>query len=263
MRTARRAPARARPAPWRTITRAPVSVWQMTWVSAPSSSTMITVAAIDPSGLRRSASGRRPSTTSGPLPRTASATAAGSGTEAPAKATHSVPPPRRPPSTDALDQHPLDQVHARAAEEAGHERVGRPGVEVLGRGHLLELPVAHHGDAVAHRHGLDLVVGDVERGGAEAALQLDDVGPGLHPQRGIEVGERLVHQEDQRARARWPGPGPPAGAGHPRAGPACGRAGRPARACSAASLTLVARSSLSTPRWRSGNSMFLATVRCG
>ncbi len=30
---------------------------------------------------------------------------------------------------------------------------------------------------------------------------------------------------------------------------------------SAARVTLVVRSSLSTPRWRSGNSMFLATVR--
>ena len=56
---------------------------------------MMTLAAITPSGLRRSASGRRPSTTSGPLPRTGSATSAGSGTEAPAKATHSVP--RAPP----------------------------------------------------------------------------------------------------------------------------------------------------------------------
>ena len=90
-----------RPAFWRTITRAPVSVLQITCVSAPSSSTMITVAAIEPSGLSRSDSGRTPSTTSGPLPRTWSATAAGSGTEAPGKATQSVPRPP-PPSASAV-----------------------------------------------------------------------------------------------------------------------------------------------------------------
>ena len=131
----------------------------------------------------------------------------GSGTDAPGKATLNVP--RRPsPSAvgrAALDEHPLDQVHARAAEEVRHERVGRPGVERLGRGHLLQPALAHDGDAVAHRHRLDLVVGDVERRGRQPRLQLDDVGPRLHAQCGVEVRQRLVHQEDERLAHDGPG----------------------------------------------------------
>ncbi len=48
----------------------------------------------------------------------------------------------------------------------------------------------------AHRHGLDLVVGDVDRGGAQAPLQLGDLGAGGHPKLGVEVGQGLVHAED-------------------------------------------------------------------
>ena len=40
-------------------------------------------------------------------------------------------------------------------------------------------------------------------------LQLDDVSPGLHPQRGVEVGERLVHQEDEGLADDGPGQGHP------------------------------------------------------
>ena len=97
------------------------------------------------------------------------------------------------------------QVHAGAAEEMGHERVGRLRVERLGRGHLLQLPLAHDRDAVAHRHGLDLVVGDVEGGGRQPRLQLHDVGPGLDAQRRVEVGQRLVHQEDEGLAHDGPG----------------------------------------------------------
>ena len=119
-----------------------------------------------------------------------------------------LPPPpsplglgRRP----ALDEHPLDQVHARAPEEVRDERVGRPGVELLGRGDLLQPALAHDGDAVAHRHRLDLVVRDVERRRRQARLQLDDVGPRLHAQRGVEVRQRLVHQEDEGLAHDGPG----------------------------------------------------------
>ena len=40
-----------------------------------------------------------------------------------------------------------------------------------GRVDLLEQTVLEHRHAVAHRHGLDLVVGDVDGGDAEAALE--------------------------------------------------------------------------------------------
>ena len=63
---------------------------------------------------------------------------------------------------------------------------------------LLQQAVLQHGDAVAHRHRLDLVVGDVDRGDAEPALQRGDLGAGLHAQLGVEVRQRLVHQEHLR-----------------------------------------------------------------
>ena len=63
---------------------------------------------------------------------------------------------------------------------------------------LLQDAVLEHGDPVAHRHGLDLVVGDVDGGGAQPALQLGDVRAGLHPELGVQVRQRLVHQEDRR-----------------------------------------------------------------
>ncbi len=37
---------------------------------------------------------------------------------------------------------------------------------------------------------------DVDRGDAEPALQRRDLGAGLHAQLGVEVGQRLVHEED-------------------------------------------------------------------
>ncbi len=67
--------------------------------------------------------------------------------------------------------------------------------EVLRRADLLEQAVAHDRDAVAHRHRLDLVVGDVDGRRAEALVQPRDLGAGLHAQLGVEVRERLVHQE--------------------------------------------------------------------
>ena len=64
--------------------------------------------------------------------------------------------------------------------------------------HLLQLALAHDGDAVAHRHRLDLVVRDVDRRHAEVVLQPRDLRAHLHAQLGVEVGERLVHQEGLR-----------------------------------------------------------------
>ena len=59
-------------------------------------------------------------------------------------------------------------------------------------------PVVEHGDPVAHRHRLDLVVRDVHRGHGEPALQRGDLAARLHAQLGVEVRQRLVHEEHQR-----------------------------------------------------------------
>ena len=62
----------------------------------------------------------------------------------------------------------LDEVHRGRADERGDEEVLRPAVERLRRVDLLDASVAHHRDALAERHRLDLVVGHVDGRRAEA-----------------------------------------------------------------------------------------------
>ena len=104
--------------------------------------------------------------------------------------------PRQPGA--ALGQRRGQQVHRGRADEPGHELVHRVVVELAGRGALLQPPAAQHRHPVPHRHRLDLVVGHVDGGDAQPALELGDLAPGLHPELGVEVGQRLVHQEHLR-----------------------------------------------------------------
>ena len=87
------------------------------------------------------------------------------------------------------------QVHRRRSDEPGDEDVRRQTVQLIGRGDLLQHAGRHQRHPVAHRHRLDLVVGDVEHRRAEAALQLGDLAAHHHAQLGIEVRQRFVHQE--------------------------------------------------------------------
>ena len=90
----------------------------------------------------------------------------------------------------------LDEVHARRADEAGDEQVGRAVVEVERRADLLDSLVLHDRDPVGERHRLDLVVGDVDHGRrGEPMMQALDLVAQLVPELGVEVGERLVEQE--------------------------------------------------------------------
>ena len=71
-------------------------------------------------------------------------------------------------------------------------------VERLGLRDLDDLAVAHHGDPLAERHRLGLVVRDVDRRDAELRVELRQRGPHADAQLGVEVRERLVHQERLR-----------------------------------------------------------------
>ena len=102
--------------------------------------------------------------------------------------------------------------------------------ERLRRPDLLEHAVVHDRDPVAHRHRLDLVVRDVDRGRADLLLQAPDLAARLRAQLGVEVRQRLVHQERPAARAPARGPAPRAAPARRRAGPAGGRAARRCRA---------------------------------
>src|SRR5207244_13349510 len=88
--------------------------------------------------------------------------------------------------------------HGGGADEAGYEHVHRVVVQVLRGPDLLKQPIAHHGDAVAHGHGLDLVVGDVDGSRARELWQAGDVRARLDAELGVQVRERFVHEEDRR-----------------------------------------------------------------
>ena len=75
---------------------------------------------------------------------------------------------------------------------------GGPVVELERVADLLHDAVLHDHDAVAQRHRLDLVVGDVDRRGAKALVQLLELDAHLDAQLGVEVGQRLVEQEHLR-----------------------------------------------------------------
>ena len=99
---------------------------------------------------------------------------------------------------DAVVDRRRQEVHARRADEARDEQVARVVVELHRRGDLLELAAEHDRHAVAQRHGLGLVVGHVDRGGVEPVLDPRHLGAHLHAQLGVEVRQRLVHQERLR-----------------------------------------------------------------
>ena len=65
-----------------------------------------------------------------------------------------------------------------------------------GLGELLDDAALHHGDAVGQRQRLDLVMRDIDHGVAELLVELLDLDPQLVAQLGVEVGKRLVEQED-------------------------------------------------------------------
>ena len=69
----------------------------------------------------------------------------------------------------------LDEVHRRRADEAGDEEVGGRVVERLRLVDLLQMAATQHANPVAERHGLALIMGDVDRRDAEVALDPRDL----------------------------------------------------------------------------------------
>ena len=90
---------------------------------------------------------------------------------------------------------PVHGVHRRVPDEARHEQVGRVVVDLAGRCHLLDHALVHHRHPMTHRHPLDLVVGHVDDGRGEPSLELDELGTRLGAELGVEIRERLVHEE--------------------------------------------------------------------
>ena len=81
---------------------------------------------------------------------------------------------------------PRHQVHARAADEARHKRIRRIGVYLEWRADLLHDGVGHDHDAIAHRHGFDLIVSHVHRRCFLPQLQATNLGAHGFAQVGVE-----------------------------------------------------------------------------
>ena len=116
-------------------------------------------------------------------------------------------PPRRVEADAELPEDDLvsldarvDEVHRGRADERRHEEVGRILVETLRRVDLDDPAVAHDGDALAERHRLRLVVGDVDARDREAGVQLRERGAHPDAELRVEVRERLVHEDRPWAR---------------------------------------------------------------
>ncbi len=65
---------------------------------------------------------------------------------------------------------------------------------------LLDQTCPQHHNAVCQRHGLHLIMSDINHGGTEIAVQLGDLNAHLAAQFRIEVRERFIEQEDLRMR---------------------------------------------------------------
>ena len=83
--------------------------------------------------------------------------------------------------------------------KAGREAAQRLAVDLERRADLLDIALVHHADAVGDRQRLLLVVGDVDGGDAEAALDVADILAQLDAQLRVEIGQRLVHEQQRRA----------------------------------------------------------------
>ena len=92
----------------------------------------------------------------------------------------------------------VQKIHRRATHKARHKFIDGFVKKVHRRVKLLHFAVFQDYDAVAHGHGLHLVVGYIDHRRVELAVEAFDFGTHLHAQFGIEVRERLVKQKHLR-----------------------------------------------------------------
>ena len=187
-------------------------------VSAPSGSTESSdpgSTSASPGSAIETSSGRKPRTTASAILRRL-----GEIRSRRHRGSRRLPPRRCAPSS--TQQPAFDRVHRRRADKSGDEQIRRSVVEHLRRVVLFDRARVQHRDARRHRHRFDLVVRDVDHGGPEFGVQALDLDAHLGPQLGVEIGQRLVEQEDRRPCARWRARSRRAGAARRKAGWACG-----------------------------------------
>ncbi len=92
------------------------------------------------------------------------------------------------------------EVHARLPNEAGDKEINRAVIDLIGRSHLMDTSVVQHGDAVGHRHCLDLVVGHVHERSPKRSVDSQKLRAHGNSQLEVEIGKGLIHEVDPAAR---------------------------------------------------------------
>src|SRR5262249_32626514 len=103
-----------------------------------------------------------------------------------------------PQSIFAVADADRGEIHRRRADEASDESIDRRIVELERFADLLHNAAAHDDDAVAKRHRLDLIMGDIDRSRVESAVQLLELDTHLNAELRVEIGKRFVEQENLR-----------------------------------------------------------------
>ena len=68
-------------------------------------------------------------------------------------------------------------------------------IEIMRPPDLLDAAAIHHHHAIGERHGLDLVVGDIDGRGLHLLVHAFDLSAHLHAQLRVEIAQRLVEQK--------------------------------------------------------------------
>ena len=105
---------------------------------------------------------------------------------------------RRGPGRRPATRRPRSTFIAGLPRKVATNRLAGRSYSAIGVSICWIIAILQHHDALAERHRLDLVVGDVDHGGAELAMQARDLHAHRHAQLGVEVGQRLVEQEHLR-----------------------------------------------------------------
>ena len=124
--------------------------------------------------------------------------------------------------------------HVGLAQETGQLRIGRGGIELVGRTVLHDPAAPQDGHLVGQRERLVLVVGDQHGGGPGLAEDVARPRCGCWPAVRRRGPRRARRAAPASVRRPGPGPGPLAVAGHLRAGRDTAAPGRPVRPCPAA-----------------------------
>ena len=90
----------------------------------------------------------------------------------------------------------IKKIHLRRTDEVSREQIGRMVKNLLRRTDLLDEAILHDNNPVPQSHSLCLIMGDIEEGSIDLLAQFDNLCAHLITQLGVQVAERLVHQQD-------------------------------------------------------------------